>query len=308
MGQLISAGKTAGVVLDLENSKPTAKEQKVYKELDRLLETSKDLLKRIEDYKGCSELVRTAMSSPTPENETKAFEGLLASVDHIAAFYYFSQNLERALPKLWASLCESDGKKTNLQDQQALAAQLARLFDFVFAFDTTRMMRPNLSNDFSYYRRLLSKYSRHPGVKVKDDEASSMALFTADHIPMLSCLSKGTQAAAEEDDHQADVNHILALIANSCCKMIKSKKCGSHEHSELLCARAMVGSIVLYDLIQGKSGTVFKSKIDVRGCVLCLQKHCAQTTDIAMLINAIRYSTQPNHFNSAPSSVQDLFT
>eukprot|EP00457_Paulinella_chromatophora_P008926 gb/GEZN01008975.1/.p1 GENE.gb/GEZN01008975.1/~~gb/GEZN01008975.1/.p1 ORF type:complete len:308 (-),score=37.34 gb/GEZN01008975.1/:330-1253(-) len=306
MGNLISS-KTAAIALDLDNSKPTPKEQKVFQELERLLETSKDLLKRIEDYKGCGDLARAAMSNPTPENERAAFEGLLVAVDHIAAFYYFSQNLERALPKLWASLCESEGKKTNLQDQQALAAQLARLFNFVFAFDTTRMMRPNLSNDFSYYRRLLGKYSRHPEVKVKDDEASSMALFTADHIPMLSCLSKGTRAAAEEDDHQADVNHILALIANSCCKMIKSKKCGSKPGSELLCARAMVGALVLYDLIQTRGGSVFKSKLDVRACVVCLKKDMSSSNDTAMLLNAIRYSTQPGHFATTPSSIQDMF-
>eukprot|EP00808_Paulinella_micropora_P005600 g10650.t1 len=303
MGNLISS-KTAAIALDLDNCKPSPKEQKVFQELERLLETSTDLLKRIEDYKGCGDLARAAMSNPSTENEMAAFEGLLEAVDHIAAFYYFSQNLERALPKLWASLCESEGKKT-LQDQQALAAQLARLFNFVFAFDTTRMMRPNLSNDFSYYRRLLGKYSRHPKVRVKDDEASSMALFTADHIPMLSCLSKGTKAAADEDDHQADVNHILCLIANSCCKMIKSHKCGNKPGAELLCARAMVGALVLYDLIQTKGGSVFKSKLDVRACVACLKKDMEGTNDVAMLLNAIRYSTQS--FNSAPTSIQDMF-
>ncbi len=34
-------------------------------------------------------------------------------------------------------------------------------------------------------------------VRIKDDEASGMALFTAEHIPMMNCLSKGARTAQE---------------------------------------------------------------------------------------------------------------
>jgi hypothetical protein len=48
---------------------------------------------------------------------------------------------------------------------QALAKQLADVFDFTLRFDQTRMKRPQLSNDFSYYRRLLPKHSQHANIK-----------------------------------------------------------------------------------------------------------------------------------------------
>jgi hypothetical protein len=77
------------------------------------------------------------------------------------------------LPPLLTSLAEpSENKDHSLQDQQALAKQLALLFDFTLQFDQTRMMRPHLSNDFSYYRRLLPKFPKRADVMYVSFSAS----------------------------------------------------------------------------------------------------------------------------------------
>lgn len=85
------------------------------------------------------------------------------------------------------------------------------------------MERPFLPNDFSYYRRLLPKFNKHPAVKIKDDEASGMALFTAEHIPMMTTLARACPSDAQEPRNQ-HIMEALALMANSCMKMIKNKK------------------------------------------------------------------------------------
>jgi len=272
-----------------------------YTEMDALLTENKDILARVEEYKGCADLARKAMSAPTKEHELAAFVGLLAAVDHIAAFYNYTKQLEVALPRLWTALCDSKESKSTLQDQQALAKQLADIFDFALRFDQTRMMRPNLSNDFSYYRRLLPKFNKHRDIKVKDEEASGMALFTADHIPMMSCISKATQKYAE--DHGSEgVRKVLTVMANSCLKMIKTRKFAKNGTS-LYCARAMTGAIVLYDLIIPDPG-VFGKKcaIQLKNCILLLRKDFPKEGG---LLNAIRYSTR--HFSKAPESIESLF-
>lgn len=43
------------------------------------------------EYRGCQDLARKAMQSPTPENEQLAFEGLLQSVDSVAMFYNYAK-------------------------------------------------------------------------------------------------------------------------------------------------------------------------------------------------------------------------
>jgi hypothetical protein len=206
--------RVSEVFIDFENPKPTDGEMKVYRAVDGVFRESKRVQQLIEDYKGCRELARKAMSTPTKENELAAFEGLLGAVDSIATFFNYTNELARVVPDLMTELCRAP-----LSDQQALATQLAHIFQFALVFDQTRMMRPNLSNDFSYYRRLLPKFSKHPDLKVKDDDASGMALFTAEHIPMISALTKALDGIASEE-----IQLLLASFANSCLRMLKQKK------------------------------------------------------------------------------------
>lgn len=287
--------------MDFENAKPTSAEMKLHTKVAKVLREGEAALKLLTDYKGCQELARAAMSQPTPESETAAFEGLLKAVDSISVFFRHSRALENVLPELLDTISQppAGDQKDAMADMQALCKQLADIFDFTLRFDQTRMKRPHLSNDFSYYRRLLPKFSNHPGIKVTDDEASGMALFTAEHIPMMTCLSKGASQAYKTNQH---VTTTLCVMANSCMKMVKSKKF-SRPETNLFCARAMTGSIVLYDHVDPLGGAFYKKcPINLKGCIMMLKK---EFSDEMSLLNAIRYSTKT--FNSASASIQDMF-
>ena len=82
------------------------------------------------------------------------------------AFFRTLCRTEALFPDLLNKLADPvDNAPTALGTQQALAKQLAMLLDFILEFDQRRMMRPHLSNDFSYYRRLLPKFNKHPKVE-----------------------------------------------------------------------------------------------------------------------------------------------
>jgi len=304
MGALFARGEsTPDIFFDFENAKPTASEMAIYAELDEIIKDHKELLTKIQEYPGCAELARQAMREPTKEKELAAFTGLLKAVDFIASFYNYTRAIEGALPRLWASLTDQkEESKTTLAAQQALAKQLGDILDFALRFDQTRMMRPNLSNDFSFYRRLLPKFSKNKDIKVKDDEASGMALFTADHMPMLSCISKTTARYCEESNSHEAVKMVLAIIANSCQKMMKSSKFSRRE-TNLYCGRVMTGAILLYDQVALDPG-IFSKKcnIQLRLCVITLQKEFPQETG---LMNMLRYS--PKNISKAPESYEALF-
>jgi len=278
-------------------SKPARDEEKIYTRIQESLAKMAHNMKLIEDYTGCQELARKAMSTPSPENERAAFEGLLLSVESIAAFFNFSKSLDKIVQQLLLTLAQN---ANSLESQQALCTQLARLFDFVLRFDQTRMMRPNLSNDFSYYRRLLPKFYKHPDIKIKDDDASGMALFTAEHIPMNSCINK---AAAAAIDQSAAVATVLSTMANSCCNMLRTKRF-SNERTNVLCARAMTGAIVMFDNIDTMGAFSKRSPINIKMCVTILKREFAPK-DFNPLLNAIHYSTK--NFNDAPQGTQNLF-
>jgi len=303
MGTCYSNPFSSEVVIDFENAKPTDDEIKLSKEAEELQRDSKTVLQLIEDYKGCRELVRRAMSEPSRESEQEAFEGLLKAVDSISFFFEYARKIENTLPLIYSLLAPArprDDGKHPLAVYQASGRYLATILDVTITFDQIRMMRPNLSNDFSYYRRLLPKFQKHPDVKIKDDEASGMALFTAEHMPMMSIIVKTTKHYCETNDSQPSVADLLSTMANSCMGLAKYKKFSSPELN-LFCARAMTGSIVLYDHLEGK---VFskKSPVAIRECIHVLKNF--DKKDSEGLLNAIRYSTVS--FRIAPESIQAL--
>jgi len=291
------------VFIDFENAKPTNQELEIYDRVAATLGKQHQVMKALMDYKGCQDLARKAMSSPTPENEQAAFEGLLASVDSVSLFYHYAKELERIIPELLTTLArEGTDTKDSIADQQALAKQLADIFDFTLRFDALRMERPFLPNDFSYYRRLLPKFSKHPGVKIKDDEASGMALFTAEHIPMMTTLARACVWDAADQRSQRAMD-ALSLMANSCLKMIRTKRF-EKQQTLLFCARAMTGSIVLYDHISPLGVFHKKSPVNIKQVVTTLKKDFPGNDGI-ILLNAIQFSTK--HFKESSDSTKELF-
>jgi hypothetical protein len=301
MGNLLAKlQKNSGpdVFIDLEATEHEMKgdeEKKVFDLMTELLNRTDVVFAAIENYTGCQDLARKAMSEPNTENEKMAFEGLKGAVEAISIFFYFCKDLEEAFPKLLNAIARHSANAEEIP--MALCVLLAKLLDFSLRFDQVRMLRPNLSNDFSYYRRLLPKFNKHPDIKVKDDEASGMALFTAQHIPMLNCLVKGTEAAAKMD---SNVTMVLALLANSCMKMIRNDRYTSPE-TNLLCARSMTCCIVLFDHTDPTTAFSKKTPIQLKQCILLLKKKFPNEVS---LINAIHFSTQ--NFANAPQAIQDL--
>lgn len=286
----------------LGNPQPAPEDEKVSTKVADILTRAAGIRGLIQDYTGCQELARKAMTEPSHENEQAAFEGLLGAVDSIAAFFNFCKELETVFPELLTTIAKgaqsgADSKTITIPD--ALALQLTQIFEFALEFDRVRMLRPNLSNDFSYYRRLLPKFNKHPDIRIKDDEASGMALFTAEHIPMMSCLGK---AAARAQEKNVYVGSVLSVMANSCNKALKTKKFVSDATLNSTCARGMTAAIVIFDQIDNLSVFHKKSPIQVKGCIQTLKRDFSK--DVALL-NAIRYSTR--HFNEAPQGIQDMF-
>jgi len=283
-----------------EDSRPAREEEKIFARVQESLAKMAPNMKLIEDYTGCQELARKAMNTPSPETEKAAFEGLLGAVSSIASFFNFTKELEAVVPELLIALASAPpaAESGAVFIPEALGFQLAQLFEFALEFDRTRMLRPNLSNDFSYYRRLLPKFSKHPKLKIKDDEASGMALFTAEHIPMMNCLVKASARAQEKN---SNVSRVLAIMANSCKQALVDKKF-PHPATAMTCARAMTAAIVISDHIDVFPVFNKKSPVAVRACILILKKDFPKE---ASLLNAIRYSTR--NFGDAPPALQELF-
>jgi hypothetical protein len=300
-----SGNNSSDIFIDFENSRPTDPEQKLWDSIEALLVEAETVKQTIADYKSCKDQVSMAMRSRLPQDELKAFEDLLVAVTSIKEFYVFSQKLGGHFTEVLDHLARPpDDSKHTLSDCQALGKQLGDLLVFAIEFDYCRIsVASSLANDFAFYRRMLNKFSNHEGITVNDDEANDMQPFTAQVSPMITALVEATQTLAVRN---AFVCPSLAVMANSCMSMMR-KHAFPNQKTNIFCARAMTGCIVLYDHVDDQKLGVFhrRSLINVKTAVSTLRQEInADITD--KLVNIIHYSTLT--FRDAPDSTKALFT
>jgi hypothetical protein len=312
MGALISVlseRPAEEIFIDLENAHPTNAEIPLFSRVESVLSQGQEAYDRLLSYQGCTEIAGKALSNPSIENERNAFRSLLENVEKIAFFFQFSRAIETIVPDLLLTLSvPPEDMKNSLQTQQALAKQFADLLNLALKFDEIRMQRPFLSNDFSYYRRFLPKFASSSSndsngddfqIHIKEEEASGMALFTAEYQPIMTAMTKAVHSACDRNEH---VIQALAVMANVCMSMMKNKKFASAQ-TQLFCARAMVGAIVLYDHVDSNGAFTKRSPIHVKSAVILLKKEFPQSCQ--PMLNALQYSTR--HFKDASATTQELF-
>jgi len=100
---------TIDIFLDFEAAAPqTDKEKEIHSQIADILSKAEQILDKLNSYKGCDELIRSAISKPTPESEKAAWEAILPSVDILQEFFVFSVEIDKIYPRLLTSLFQSD--------------------------------------------------------------------------------------------------------------------------------------------------------------------------------------------------------
>lgn len=321
MGQLLSlisgSENAEKVFIDFEKATPSDDEKALHEAVAEVLNKAPVILDRLRKYAGCEEYIRKAITTPGPETEEAAWEAVLPAVDQLQQFYDFSLELEQCFPKLLVALCKNEKggndktPKNLLSNMQALAKQLADVFDFVLRFDDAKMVNPAIQNDFSYYRRTLNRMKlskKDANIKIRDELANRMSLFFAYPTPMMKVLSETTAKFLSTDATvpRENVTSVLATLANVCHDMVENKKFSKEDYT-MLSLRAMVGSIILYDHVSEQGAFVKKSPINVKGCIHVL-KTFVPTSDQSTdgLLNALRFTTIHLNDPETPGSIKQL--
>uniref|UniRef100_A0A4W3JEK6 Family with sequence similarity 49 member Bb n=1 Tax=Callorhinchus milii TaxID=7868 RepID=A0A4W3JEK6_CALMI len=185
--------------LDFENAQPTEAEREVFNQVNVVLKDAEGILDDLQSYRGAGHEIREAIQHPNDENlQEKAWSAVCPLVGKLKKFYEFSQRLEAALHGLLGALTSTPHSPTqHLEREQALAKQFAEILHFTLRFDELKMTNPAIQNDFSYYRRTLSRMriNNVPAEgenEVNNELANRMSLFYAEATPMLKTLSDAT--------------------------------------------------------------------------------------------------------------------
>jgi len=294
-----------------ENPEPSPEIAKLYEEVGEAINEMPGILEALTSYQPCSEYIRLAMNEPdNQEHEDKAFREVTRNAVIIASFWRYSKKLEAIVPKLLNTIGVADQERQPLASKTPLVKQLAEIFQFVLKFDELKMLRPGVQNDFSFYRRSLSKHASEGDLEVRDDDASFISLFLAAHIPMMTALAKTVAAAYNADDEITDA---VAGMANTMLEILREKKFPPEDPTNLVCVRAMVGAVVLFDHVEPEGAFHKRSPIFMTAVCRMLVRDFPQNfpalrkeAHLLGLVSAVKYSSMHFSDDSTPEGLSNL--
>lgn len=324
MGQILASLNLRGnsdivpeVGFDIENATPSSEEEELgYNNLFTLLvQPNSTLLKSLKEYKPASDYIRDAISTPNAENEDKAWNAVLPTVDMLREFYSYSSELERGIPMLLNNLCK-DGVTKDLDRHPGLTKLFANILDFVFEFDNLKIHHPTIQNDFSFYRRMLQRgRAREPEQSEKesdlrnamneDDLANRISLFIAYPTPMLKCVIETTTAYVREHRLTKCITDWLASIWTACYQTLnnsnkKKSAAGVTQGSVAFCSKVMIVCIILYDHIDPNGASAKSSPINVKNSMKIIQtannnvSSQQELSKTSNFISALQYTLNSN--------------
>lgn len=304
------------IFVDFENAVPTTAEQEVWTKVQEVLLEANVILEELAAYEGAAAEIREAISNPQDATlQQKAWSTVLPLVLKLNRYFAYSNRLESTVPTLLALLCSNDmSPRKHLESQQASFKQFAHILDFTLKFDDLKMTNPAIQNDFSYYRRTMSRMKMN-GVQdlennldVNESVANRMSLFYANATPMLKVLGETTSKFVSENKNLPIENttDCLCTMASICRVMIDNTEYRTKIQNEtvMFCLRVMVGVIILYDHVHPIGAFVKSSNIDIKNSIKVLREHAPQKVE--SLMNALRYTTKHLNDDSTPKAVKAL--
>uniref|UniRef100_H3AI63 CYFIP related Rac1 interactor B n=1 Tax=Latimeria chalumnae TaxID=7897 RepID=H3AI63_LATCH len=298
--------------LDFENAQPTDSEREIYNQVDIVLKDAEGILDDLQSYRGAGHEIREAIQNPSDEKlQEKAWGAVVPLVGKLKKFYEFSQRLEAALHGLLGALTSTPYTPTqHLEREQALAKQFAEILHFTLRFDELKMTNPAIQNDFSYYRRTLSRM-RINNVPVTRHETFLMGLNNRNTFPDVQStkllqsqfLMNGILLSENKSLPIENTTDCLSTMASVCKVMLETPEYRSrfaNEDTVSFCLRVMVGVIILYDHVHPVGAFAKTSKFDMKGCIKVLKDQ--PPNSVEGLLNALRYTTK--HLNDESTSKQ----
>ncbi|XP_061668644.1 CYFIP-related Rac1 interactor A isoform X1 [Syngnathoides biaculeatus] len=299
-----------------EDAQPSEGECDIWNQVNTVLQDSESILLGLQAYKGAGQEIRDAIQNPSDFMlQERAWNSVCPLVIKLKKFYCFSLRLEEALQSLLESLtCPPYTPTQHLEKEQALAKQFAEILHFTLRFDELKMRIPAIQNDFSYYRRTISR-NRINNMnldienEVNNEMANRMSLFYAEATPMLKTLSNATTSFVTENKTLPleNTTDCLSTMASVCKVMLETPEYSSRFSSEdtlLFCMRVMVGVIILYDHVHPNGAFNKSSKIDMKGCIKVLKDQPAD--NVEGLLNALKFTTKHLNDESTPKNIRTM--
>lgn len=250
-----------------------------------LLERGKVALSKLRNYNGCASIVRKALSdSRNFDLQKTSFEGVSPNIIDISTFYYLSVDIAKVVAELTSRLVH--GRVDVFEQHAAIAKCLGDVLLFSFEFDQQKMLKPEIQNDFSFYRRALGTKALDNVLKpVSADVAHVISMWIAQNLPMTNAI--------------INIDSVpLAALSNLCCGMVQRQTAGPNL-SHIL--RVMVASIIVFDRVNDIGAFHPASLIKMRKVVSAIAKFGGE--DRVLLSDSLKFSTIHYKDDTTPEAI-----
>lgn len=250
-----------------------------------LLQRGKIASSKLKNYNGCANVIRKALAdSKNIELQKTSFESVSPNILDISTFYHLSVDIVKAIGELTSRLVH--GRVEVFEQHAAIAKCLGDVLLFSFEFDQLKMLKPEIQNDFSFYRRALgTKVLENVPKPVSPDVAQVISMWIAQNLPMTNAI--------------VNIDTVpLAALSNLCCGMIQRQTAGPNL-SHIL--RVMVASIIVFDRVNEFGAFHPASLVKMRKVVAAISKFGGE--DRALLVNSLKFSTIHYKDETTPESI-----
>ncbi|KAI8074705.1 hypothetical protein BC940DRAFT_230821 [Gongronella butleri] len=332
MGQLFSSFRHEAAIPDMgfniENPTPSSEDRALYEDLHcKLVAPTPVLLGNLRGYTP-SDVFKTAIENATHENEERAWNTVLPTVDMLRTFHAYSKELQDGLPRLLSVLCHD---APHFDAHPGLTRLMTQVLDFAYDFDYWKMRTPNLANDFAYYRRLLVGGRFHPspvtavatapsqnGVAApaaasdlrtamqEDDQAHKITMFIAPATPMLTVILDTVHSYVKKHNVQKQSCDCIVALWAAC--MLHLKKRNGDTEMTATALKSMVISIVLYDHLDRQGAYIKQSRVQVKPSIKLIQttSNVPEEAHPDSLLSLLKSSSKHLKDDSTPKSIKAM--
>ena len=268
-------------------------------------------LRSLEGSKSSQDVQQKAMRSLDDKTlQQDAFQASVKIAELLIDFLEYAKTMESTAAEV-LTVCVSlySANATSNKEQQdkwvrensRIIKCVCDMMHFALKFDLMKQMKPELMNDFAYYRRNIGKFGSL--ATVKEQSTNEISMWFANANPMLMRLINAVSTVFAKD--QKGLKIFMALIAKGCCSMLMRGDCATEEE-QMYCMHVMTAALISFDHVHPVGVFKKSSGFETRKCVLQLKSDKYMELDTMGLLNSIRFSTKHYRSPDTPASLKRL--
>ena len=268
-----------------------------------ILGPSKDIIEQFRQYQDAQDFISRAYRESSEESKNSAWSRVLPLIAFQSQIFNFANRSTDHFIGFLSFVVDLMGNGYSSVDalvsEPLITKQFAECFNIMLEIDEIKMNRPKMLNDLAFFCRVAIRrldFDQYDDLYTKSID---MVFFFENPNPCICKLK-----SAIRNRFQYDFKKLLRLVKvigkiSDICTSMLINHASEKEEINLLCLKASVGSILLYDHLNPKGAFVSDSSLAIMQAVTVLANYQPKQMN---LINSVKYLSK--HYDDSSSRME----